>query len=70
MNYVEALIKFLTTKYETEDEKELELVSLRYLSYESKVKRIQYMHMRHLQMTGISNTNINLQESFDSLVLA
>lgn len=67
--YVEALISFLTTQFEYEEEKETELVRLRYLSYESKEKRIQYMHMRHLQMTGISNTNINLEESFNSLVL-
>lgn len=68
-SYVEALINFLSTSFETEEEKETELVRLRYLSYESKQKRIQYMHMRHLQMTGISNTNINLEESFNSLVL-
>lgn len=66
MNYVEALIKFLTTQFETEEEKETDLVRLRYLSYESKEKRIQYMHMRHIQMTGIP-TGISLQESFDSL---
>lgn len=69
MEYVEQLIKFLTTQFETEEEKENELVRLRYLSYETKEKRIQYMHMRHLQMTGISNTNINLEDSFNSLVL-
>ena len=63
--YIEDLIKFLSTSFETEDEKETELVRLRYLSYESKEKRIQYMHMRHLQMTGIKD--INLEDSFSSL---
>jgi hypothetical protein len=64
MNYIEALIKFLTTQYETEEEKENELIRLRYLSYESKQMRILYMHMRHLQMTGVAG--INLQESFEA----
>lgn len=62
MEYVEQLIKFLTTQFESEEEKENELVRLRYLSYETKEKRVLYMYMRHLQMTGIKD--INLQESF------
>jgi hypothetical protein len=62
--YTQALIKFLTTQYETEEEKENELVRLRYLSYETKAMRILYMHMRHLQMTGVAG--INLQESFEA----
>lgn len=65
MEYVEQLIKFLTTQFETEEEKENELVRLRYLSYETKEKRVLYMHMRHLQMTGIKD--INLEDSFSSL---
>lgn len=63
--YVQALINFLSTAYETEEEKETELVRLRYLSYESKEKRQQYMHMRHLQMT--ESKGINLPNSFEGL---
>lgn len=66
MEYTSALIKFLTTKFETEEEKETELIRLRFLSYESKEKRIAFMHMRHLQMTGIP-VNFDLQASFDAL---
>jgi hypothetical protein len=62
--YIQALIKFLTTQFESEEEKENELVRLRYLSYETKEMRVLYMHMRHLQMTGIAH--INLQESFEA----
>lgn len=65
MEYVEQLIKFLTTQFETEEEKENELVRLRYMSYETKEKRVHYMHMRHLQMT--ESKGINLVNSFEGL---
>lgn len=63
--YVQALINFLVNQFDTEEEKENELVRLRYLSYESKEKRVHYMHMRHLQMT--ESKGIDLANSFEGL---